>query len=108
VTIDILLYGCSVMLEVIALAVLRCREPDLPRPFRVPGGFFGAIAIGIPPMLLLVVSVVRSEHEQVWNMSSFAFGMILIAAGVVAYTVNHLWKPEGWAAIPAEKAQPTA
>jgi hypothetical protein len=87
--------------------VLRFREPELARPFRVPGGLFGAIAIGIPPMLLLGFSIIRSEHEQVWNMSSFAFGMILIGAGVVAYAVNHLLKPRGWAAT-TEKAQPAA
>ena len=107
VTIDILLYGFSLMLEFIALAVLRFREPDLPRPFRVPGGLFGAIAIGIPPMLLLAFSIIRSEHEQVWNMSSFEFGMILIGAGVVAYAVNHLLKPQGWAAR-ERKAEPAA
>ena len=107
VTLDILLYGFSLLLEFVALAVLRFREPDLPRPFRVPGGMFGAIAIGIPPMLLLGFSIIRSEHEQVWNMSSFAFGMILIAAGFVAYAVNHLLKPHGWAAT-TEKPQPAA
>ena len=58
-------------------------------------------------MLLLGFSIIRSEHEQVWNMSSFAFGMILIAAGFVAYAVNHLLKPHGWA--PAQqKAEPAA
>jgi amino acid transporter len=107
VTLDILLYGFSLLLEFVALAVLRFREPDLPRPFRVPGGLFGAIAIGIPPMLLLGFSIVRSEHEQVWNMSSFAFGMILIAAGFVAYAVNHLLKPHGWAAT-EQKPEPVA
>ena len=61
VTIDILLYGFSLLLEFVALVVLRIREPDLPRPFRVPGGMFGAIAIGIPPMLLLGFSIIRSE-----------------------------------------------
>jgi amino acid transporter len=107
VTLDILLYGFSLMLEFAALAVLRFREPNLPRPFRVPGGSFGAIAVGIPPMLLLGFSIVRSEHEQVWNMSSFAFALILIAAGVVAYLVNHALKPAGWA--PAEqKPEPAA
>ena len=80
VTIDILLYGVSLLLEFVALAVLRFREPDLPRPFKVPGGLFGAIAIGIPPMLLLVFSLIRSEHESILVMSSFAFGMILIAS----------------------------
>ncbi|MGA8500612.1 MAG: APC family permease [Candidatus Sulfotelmatobacter sp.] len=107
VTIDILLYGTSLVLEFVALAVLRVREPELPRPFRVPGGLFGAIAIGIPPALLLGFAVLRSEHEQIWNMSSFSFGVILIAAGFVAYVVNHLLKPQGWAA-PTEKPQPAA
>lgn len=107
VTLDILLYGCSLMLEFMALVVLRFREPDLLRPFRVPGGLFGAIAVGIPPMLLLAFSVIRSEHEQVWSLSSFAFGMILIAAGCVAYLVNHAFRPQGWA-IHEEKPQPAA
>jgi amino acid transporter len=107
VTLDILLYGFSLMLEFIALAVLRFREPELVRPFRVPGGLLGAIAIGIPPMLLLGFSIIRSEHEQVWNMSSFAFGMILIAAGIVAYLISRALKPEGWA-IQHEKPQPTS
>jgi amino acid transporter len=97
VTIDILLYGASLSLEFIALIVLRFREPDLPRPFRVPGGMFGAFAVGIAPMLLLGFSVVRSETERVLGMSSFAFGMLLIAAGVVAYFLNHALKPAGWA-----------
>jgi amino acid transporter len=107
VTIDILLYGFSLLLEFVALVVLRFREPELARPFRVPGGVLGAIAIGIPPMLLLGFSVIRSQHEQVWNMSSFAFGMILIAAGFVAYAVNHLLKPQGWART-EQKTEPAA
>jgi hypothetical protein len=81
----------------------------LPRPFRVPGGLFGAIAIGIPPALLLGFSVIRSEHESVLGMSSFAFGMILIAAGGVAYVINHALKPAGWAPVRIEeKPQPAA
>jgi amino acid transporter len=109
VTLDILLYGASLALEFIALAVLRFTEPGLARPFRVPGGLFGAIAIGVPPMLLLGFSVVRSEHESILGMSSFAFGMILIAAGFLVYFVNHAVKPAGWStATPSGKAQPAA
>jgi amino acid transporter len=108
VTLDILLYGASLSLEFLALAVLRFREPDLKRPFRVPGGKLGAIAIGIAPVLLLAFSVVRSEHESILGMSSFAFGMILIAAGVVAYALNHALKPAGWSVPESNKAQPAA
>ncbi|HEV2468965.1 MAG TPA: APC family permease [Candidatus Sulfotelmatobacter sp.] len=108
VTLDILLYGGSLALEFVALVVLRFREPNLARPFKVPGGLSGAIAIGIPPVLLLAFSVIRSEHESILGMSSFAFGMILIVAGVVAYFVNRALKPEGWSAQASEKPQPAA
>ena len=106
VTIDILLYGASLTLEFLALIWLRFREPDLPRPFRVPGGKLGAIAIGIAPVLLLGFSIVRSQTEQVLGMSSFSFGMILIGAGVGVYFLNAALKPSGWA--PSEKAEPVA
>jgi amino acid transporter len=104
VTLDILLYGASLGLEFLALIWLRFREPDLPRPFRVPGGMFGAIAIGIAPMLLLGISIVRSESESVLGMSSLAFGLILIGAGFVAYFVNQALRPQGWAVQVQEKA----
>jgi amino acid transporter len=96
VTIDILLYGASLILEFLALIWLRVREPDLPRPFRVPGGMFGAIAVGIAPTLLLGFAVVRSQNETVLGMNSFTFGMLLIGAGVVAYFINRAVRPEGW------------
>jgi amino acid transporter len=109
VTIDILLYGCSLALEFVALIVLRIREPDLPRAFRVPGGMFGAIAVGIAPMLLLGFSIIRSETEHVLGVSSFAFGMILIGAGILAYAINHALKPGGWVVSRAtEKPELTA
>jgi len=107
VTIDILLYGTSLALEFVALVVLRVREPELPRAFRVPGGMFGAVAVGVTPILLLGFSVVRSESEQVLGMSSFAFGMLLIAAGVVAYAISVALKPSGWS-IPAKPKAGTA
>jgi amino acid transporter len=97
VTLDIMLYGGSLALEFLALIWLRVREPNLPRPFRVPGGTFGAIAVGIAPTLLLGFAVVRSEHESVLGMSSLLFGLLLMGAGVVAYVVNYAVKPAGWA-----------
>jgi amino acid transporter len=97
VTLDIMIYGASLTLEFVALVFLRIREPELKRPFRVPGGLFGAIAVGIPPVLLLGFAIIRSEHEVVLGMSSLLFGLILIGAGVVAYLINHALKPAGWA-----------
>ena len=59
---------------------------------------FGAVAVGIPPMLLLGFSVVRGQSAQVLGMSALTFGLLLIAAGVVAYFVNVTLKPAGWGA----------
>jgi amino acid transporter len=97
ITLDILLYGASLGLEFVALVVLRIREPELARPFRVPGGLLGAVMVGLPPMLLIGFSIVRSQQEQILGVSSFVFGMGLIAAGVVAYFLNYALKPAGWA-----------
>ena len=44
ISIDLVLYGAALVLEFVALVVLRLREPRLHRPFRVPGGIVAAIA----------------------------------------------------------------
>ncbi|MBV9181528.1 MAG: APC family permease [Acidobacteria bacterium] len=95
VTLDILIYGLSLTLEFLALVVLRIREPNLERPFRVPGGLLGAIGLGIAPALLLGIDLVHSESEQVWGMSSLVFALLLVACGVLAYMVKQALKPAG-------------
>jgi amino acid transporter len=92
------------MLEFVALICLRIREPELKRPFRVPGGMFGAIAVGIAPMLLLGLAIKSSEHEVVLGISALWFGFIVIGAGVVAYGINRALKPAGWATAKPEMA----
>jgi amino acid transporter len=105
VTIDILLYGTSLTLEFVALIVLRVKEPNLPRPFRVPGGIFGVTLLGVAPVFLLVFSVIRSQSERIYGMSSFLFGAILIGAGVVVYLINSAVRPQGWGGRPQERPE---
>jgi amino acid transporter len=62
---DIVLYGLSLILEFIALVVLRYREPALVRPFRVPGGQLGAVLIGVGPTLLIAAAIV--DQAQKWD-----------------------------------------
>jgi hypothetical protein len=102
VTLDILVYGLSLVLEFLALVELRVREPQLARPFRVPGGMIGAVAVGIAPVALLGFDLVRSQSEQILGISSFAFGALVIGAGVLAYVVKQVLKPAGWA-MPARE-----
>ncbi len=93
VTIDILLYGSSLLLEFIALIVLRIKEPNLPRPFKVPGGLLGAVLIGVFPTLLLGFSIVRGDQEHILGLSSLVFGLFLIAAGFLAYGLDLALRP---------------
>jgi amino acid transporter len=62
VLLDVILYGASLALEFVALIVLRLREPDLPRPFRVPGGIVVAVLLGVPPMVLLGFAAFEASH----------------------------------------------
>jgi amino acid transporter len=85
VSLDILLYGTSLVLEFVALVVLRVREPDLARPFRVPGGMAGAAVLGLGPTALLAVALVKNAGERVMGMNSVVFGLGVMALGCVAY-----------------------
>jgi amino acid transporter len=85
VTLDIMLYGMSLSLEFLALVALRIKEPNLRRPFRVPGGTAGAVLVGVFPILLLGFAMVHSEGERILGMSGLAFGALLIAGGFLAY-----------------------
>ena len=85
VTLDIMLYGASLALEFITLVVLRIREPQLRREFRVPGGLTGAVLVGVFPTLLLTLSVVHSQRESVLGLNGLTFGVLLVLAGFLAY-----------------------
>jgi amino acid transporter len=85
---DVLLTGLSVLLEFAALVALRVREPSLERPYQVPGGVLGTIAIGIPPMALMVAACVRNRSEFVAGTNELAIGISVIAAGGLLYFVS--------------------
>lgn len=88
VTLDIMLYGASLMLEFVTLVVLRITEPGLRRAFRVPGGIPGAVLTGVFPLLLLLLAVIESNHETVLGINGLLFGALIMLAGFAAYFVG--------------------
>lgn len=88
VTLDIMLYGASLMLEFVTLVVLRIKEPNLKRGFRVPGGLTGAVLTGVFPLLLLLLAVVESNEETVLGMNGLLFGALIMLAGFAAYFLS--------------------
>lgn len=85
---DVLLTGLSILLEFWALVALRIREPGLARPYRVPGGIAGAVLIGLPPLGLMIATMVRNSAEMIGSTSELTLGLSVVAAGVAAYFIS--------------------
>jgi len=85
ITLDLMLYGASLSLEFVTLVVLRIREPELKREFRVPGGLTGAILASVFPLGLLSVAMFKSGSETVLGMNGLVFGALIIATGFLLY-----------------------
>jgi amino acid transporter len=85
VMLDVLLTGMSILLEFAALIFLRIREPQLERPYRVPGGLFGAVAVGLCPLLLIVATVIRNYGEKLGPINTLSLGAVLLALGPLLY-----------------------
>ncbi len=88
IILDVLLTGLSILMEFASLIVLRVREPELPRPYKVPGGMAGAVGIAICPVLLLILAMVRNTAEPVGPVNALQLGAILIAAGAGTYFMS--------------------
>jgi amino acid transporter len=82
---DILLYGTSLILEFVALVALRLREPNLPRPFVVPGGLVGAVLAGVGPTAMLLIAFLKNRDEHLGSFSTLTLSLLFMLAGVLLY-----------------------
>jgi hypothetical protein len=83
-----LMYGGLVMLELLALVMLRVRNPEARRNFRVPGGWGGLAYVCVAPFvasMLLAFAVMRDWKAYRWNM--IVVGMV-VGGGVSLYWVR--------------------
>ncbi|HEY0796306.1 MAG TPA: APC family permease [Acidisarcina sp.] len=95
ISLDLILYGASLILEFIALAVLRKKEPDLVRPFRIKGRGM-AMLVGIPPTALILFAMYVARTERVGRMPALLFGLIIAAAGPCFYWLSRrFWGTHG-------------
>ena len=87
ISLDLILYGASLVLEFLALVVLRFREPDLKRPFRA-GSLATAIGLGVVPTGLIVYAAYVSRQERMAHMPALLFGLLIAALGPVFYWIS--------------------
>ncbi len=93
ISIDLVLYGGALLLEFLALTVLRVREPELQRPFRVPGGTAGTVLIGVGPAVLILFALWSARGESVLGMPALAFAALIALAGVLVYAAARAVTP---------------
>lgn len=104
ISIDLILYGSSLVLEFIALAVLRRKEPNLARPFAAGKGILSACLIGVGPTTLILYAMYAARQERMAHLPALAFGGLVTAAGPLFYgmlALRRLVKTAGPNAGPA-------
>ena len=85
ISIDLILYGSSLLLEFVALVVLRFREPDLERPFKA-GNFICACMLGVGPAGLIAYALYASRGEKlIGSISAPAFATGVALLGPLLY-----------------------
>jgi amino acid transporter len=88
ITIDLILYGSSLLLEFVALVVLRIKEPSLERPFKA-GNLAFAIALGVGPAALIGYALYASRTDVVKighsTMSALLFSLLVGLLGPLLY-----------------------
>ena len=94
ISIDLSLYGASLLLEFVALVVLRIKEPNLVRPFKA-GNLAAACALGVGPTVLILYALYASRAEQIGRFSALLFSCAVALVGPVLYwitTLTHKWQ----------------
>jgi len=81
IVLNVWLYSLSLLAELAAFVWLRVAEPDLPRPWRVPGGLVGAVAVVVFPSLFMLGAIATAG----W-LNTLA-GVVAALTGPVAYAM---------------------
>jgi amino acid transporter len=57
IVLNVWLYSLALLVELAAFVALRATAPSLPRPWRVPGGGAGVLAVTVPPAVFAVAAM---------------------------------------------------
>jgi amino acid transporter len=88
ISIDLILYGSSLLLEFVALVVLRIREPRLARPFKA-GNLAFACLLGVAPAALIGYALYASRAEKIMgSTSALLFAVVVGLLGPLLYWIT--------------------
>ena len=88
ISIDLILYGSSLLLEFVALVALRIKEPQMERPFKA-GNLAFASALGAGPAVLIGYALYASRAEKfTGSTSALAFAVAVALLGPILYWLS--------------------
>ena len=85
ISIDLILYGSSLLLEFVALILLRVREPELERPFKAGNLAFTCILAAGPAALIAYALYACRGEKLMGSISAPAFATGVALLGSVSY-----------------------
>lgn len=102
IIIDVILYGAGLMLEFISLVRLRIKEPDTPRPFKIPLNIFGLCLMIVLPIAIygIALSGVLSKSDSGSSMAYYS--LIALATAEVGWWIVLLLRKKGKSTSPTQ------
>jgi amino acid transporter len=86
VVVDVTIYAAALLLQFVALIVLRIREPDRPRPYRIPGGWPAIVVITALPTIVIALAVYYQAYYEGWQ-GSIGLAVLALASGPVLFPI---------------------
>ncbi|ESW28312.1 hypothetical protein PHAVU_003G276300 [Phaseolus vulgaris] len=84
------LYCFGMILEFVAFILLRMKHPNASRPYKIPGGTAGAVAICIPPTILICVVMAFSTNKVL------VISLIAVLIGLVMQPCLKILEERRW------------
>jgi len=101
---DVFLDVLTLVLEFAAFLWMRYKEPDTPRPFKIPGGMVGAWLVVIPKVIVIGVTLALANWLTLIVAGAIC-AFITVAFYVKMFIVKRYFKePPPRASVDSEKA----
>lgn len=91
VVVDVTIYAGALLLEFTALVALRIKEPDMERPYRVPGGWFGIVLVVLFPVLIIIFAVWNQILDSGF-LAAVGLAALFLATGPILYPIARYFR----------------